>query len=239
MGKLNKISLLFSIFYLSISFNCFLFIEPTSAQETLEKLSQTRYVDPKGYFKITPPLGWRIIEYPEEQRGKVGFITAKDADLRCLARGADFNSFEDLIKFVKDIEKQMGVNTNIQKISFLGRSAVQRNFFFKGVKLLMIDFMEGNIKHNLQYSAPKDKYDKYLAVATMSMNTYQTILHNASAEEIRKHELSQNLRLAQLSFERGNRKLALEFVKQGLEIEPKNSDLLKLKKQIENEGNRP
>ena len=236
MGKFRKLTVLVWIFHLVFGFNSIWCIGSSSAQEISGKLSRTRYVDPKGYFKITPPLGWRIQEYPQDPRGKVAFIGAKNVDLRVLARAADFDSFEGLLKFLKGVEKRTGVNTNIQKISFLGRPAIKRNFVFKALKILYIDLMEGNIKHNLQYCASRGQYDRYLAVATKSMNTYQTILRGASSRDVQKHDLAHNLRLAQIFLKEGQLEVALEFVKAGLKIEPENPHLLKLKKQIESEA---
>ena len=236
MDTFKRLAVVVTVFYLVFGFNSIWCAESNGAEKTREKLPQTRYVDPKGYFKITPPQGWRILKYPKDPRGKVAFIGAKNVDLRVLARAADFDSFEGLLKLVRDIEKRAGINTNIQKISFLGRTAVKRNFVFKGFKLLQIDFMEGNIKHNLQYCAPPGVYDKYLAIATKSMNTYETILRAVSAQDVQKHALAQNLRLARLFFEKGDLNLASEFVREGLKIMPQNADLLKLKRQIEGEG---
>jgi hypothetical protein len=233
MDNLKRLALVIMTFYLVFGFNGFWCTELHGSEKKQEKLSRTRYVDSKGYFKITPPQGWRILKYPKDPRGKVAFIRTNNLDLRVLARAADFDSFEGLLKLVKDIENRIGVNTNIQKISFLGRQAVKRNFVYKDLKLLQIDFMEGNIKHNLQYCAPLGAYDKYLAVATKSMNTYETVLRAISKKDVQKHALAQNLRLARLFLDRGDVNLASEFVKEGLRIEPKNTDLLKLKEQIE------
>ena len=236
MDKFKRLALVFMVFHLGFVFNSIWCIESNGAEKTREKLSGTRYVDPKGYFKITPPRGWRIQKYSQDTRGKVAFIKAKDVDLRALARAADFDTFDGLLKLVKDIERKAGVDTNIREISFLGRPAVKRNFVYKGRKLLQIDFMEGNIKHNLQYCAPLGVYDKYLAVATDSMNTYETVLRAVSAQDIQKHAVAQDLRLAQLWLEKGDLNLALEFVTDGLKIEPKNPDLLKLKRVIESKN---
>ena len=235
MGKLRKLTLLFLIFHLIFGLIGIWCIKSSSAQETSRKLSRTRYVDPKGYFKITPPRGWRIQEYPQDPRGKVAFIRAKNIDLRVLTKAADFDSYQDLLKSVKENEKQFGFNMNIKEVKLLGRATVKRNFIFKGFKILLIDFMEGNIKHNLQYLSKPSSYDKYLAVVMESINTYETVLRGASRQDVQKHAVAQDLRLAQLFFEKGKLETALEYVKEGLTIDPQNTDLLELKKQIEKE----
>jgi len=233
MDKFQRLAVVITVFLLVFGFNNIWCTESNGAENTREKLSRKRYVDPRGFFKISPPQGWRIQKYPQDPRGKVAFIKAKNVDLRALARAADFDSFDGLLKLVKDIERRAGIDTNIRKITFLGRPAVKRNFVYKGLKLLQIDFMEGNIKHNLQYCAPTGVYDKYFAVATKSMNTYETVLRAVSEQDVQKHALAQILRLAQISIKSGDLNLALEFVGEGLKIEPKNPDLLKLKREIE------
>jgi len=206
----------------------------THAQELQDQLS-TLYKDPKGYFMIRPPANWRIQEYSQDSRGKVAFIGPPNTDLRVLAKGSDFDSFDDLLNTIKDIEERIGINTDIQKITFLGRPAVKRNFTARGLKLLAIDFIEGKVTHNLQYTAPEYKYDKYLAVALKSMNTYETILRDVSSQDVKNHTVAQKLRLGQLFLEQGNKDLALVYVKEGLEIDPENPKLLRLKKLIDSE----
>ena len=81
----SVLSLVFAIWY----------AESTVAQEAKAQLSRTRYVDPKGFFKIVPPAGWRIREYPQDPRGKVAFMGPGDVALRVLTNPVDFTSFEN------------------------------------------------------------------------------------------------------------------------------------------------
>ena len=75
MDKFKRLAVVFTVFYLVFGFNSIWCTESNGAEKTREKLSQTRYVNPKGYFKITPPRGWRIVEYSQDPRGKVAFIS--------------------------------------------------------------------------------------------------------------------------------------------------------------------
>ena len=202
------------------------------AQSEAGRLARSRYSDPNGYFKIVPPDGWRIQNYPEDPRGKVAFISPEGIELRVLAKGLDYNSFEEMLDEIKGIEKQIGTNTNIKKITFAGKPAVKRSFTFKGQKILFIDFMIGNTTHNLMYSASPTKFEKYLSLAQESMETYEPTLRGVSPEDVRKHAIAKSLRLSQIFFEQGNYDLALEFIKEGLEVEPNNATLLELKKKI-------
>ena len=201
--------------------------------QTKGQLAAKRYVDPKGYFKIVPPDGWRIQEYPQDPRGKVAFISADDIQLRVLVNAVDFSTAEELVAFCKDVEKRIGTSTNIERITFGARSAVRRTAYWQGQKWYWIDFLVGKVDHNLQYAAPPSKYDKYLPIAMKSIETYEPIIKDVSEKEATNHFVAKKMRLAQLMIENGNLDLALEFVKEGLEASPNDSELLKLKKQIE------
>ena len=220
-----------SITIISLLF-IFQLIGNANAQSKTATLAKSRYSDPNGYFKIVPPDGWRIQKYPQDPRGKVAFISPDDVELRVLAKGLDYNSFEEMLEEIKGIEKKIGTNTNIEKLTFASKPAVKRTFTFKGNKILFIDFMIGNTTHNLMYSASPTKFGKYLSLAQESIDTYEPTLRGVSPEDVKKHAIAKSLRLSQIFFEQGNYNLALEFIKEGLEVESNNANLLELKKKI-------
>jgi hypothetical protein len=90
--------------------------------------------------------------------------------------------------------------------------------------------MIGNATHNLMYAAPPSHFGKYQSVAWDSINTYEPSLRGVSAEDVRRHAIAKSLRLSQVFFEQGNYTLALEFINEGLEVEPTNAALLELKR---------
>ena len=206
-------------------------VESRSAQKT-EQLSKTQYVDPKGYFKIVPPADFRIQEYQQDPRGKVAFLINQNVDLRVLVNSVDFETIEELLRFCKDMENQIQVNTNINVITFYGRQAVERIFELKSKKFYYVDFLVGKVDHNIAYSAPIELYEKYHTVAMKSMETYEPILKILTKEEDIRHTVAKQYRLAQLMIENGNLYLALEYANQGLKLDAKNAELLKLKEQI-------
>lgn len=205
-------------------------------QSKTASLAKNRYSDPSGYFKIVPPDGWRIQKYPQDPRGKVAFIGPNGIQLRVIAKGLGYNSFEEMLEEIKGIEKKIGTNTNIEKIMFSGKPAVKRTFTLKGTKMLFIDFMIGNTTHDLMYSAGSSKkFGKYLSVAQESIDTYEPTLRGVSPEDVKKHALAKSLQLSQIFFEQRNYNLTLEFINEGLEVEPLNAELLELKKKITKE----
>ncbi len=203
----------------------------------VDQLAGKRYSDPKGYFKIVPPAGWRTHEYPQDPRGKVAFLGPKsNIELRVLVNAVDFGTTDALVRFCKDIEKRIGINTNIKRITFGGRPAVERTFRFirfKGLKFYAIDFLVGKVDHNLQYGAPEHLFDKYRPIVLKSMETYEPVLRKLTDDQAIKHAVAKKYRLAQLMMELGNLQLALDYVKEGLEIASKDIKFLKLKQQIE------
>jgi len=200
-----------------------------------KQLSKSRYSDPKGYFKLVPPAGWRIQEFPQDTRGKVAFFAPEsNVDLRVLVNAVDFSTIEELIAFCKDVESRIGTSTNIERITFDGRPAVRRTFQMKGMKLYYIDFLVGKADHNIAYTAAPSAYNKYLPVVMKSIETYTPILHNISDDDIIKHSVAKSLRLAQLMIDSGNFDLAKEFVKEGLAIDPSNKDLISIEDKLKN-----
>lgn len=220
-------------------FTPFFLLNICSAEASDCKLSTKRYVDPKGYFKIVPPAGWSTQEYPQDPRGKVAFIGTGNYELRVLTNSVDFKSFQELLDWCKTdgvakIKSLGAQDIKIEKITFDGRSAVKRTFEFRGQKYLMVDFLVGSIDHNLQFSASSSQYNSALEVAKKSMDTYEPILKNISGKEANKHVVAKKYRLGQLMIQNENYDLALEFVKEGLEISPTDPKLLELKKELEN-----
>jgi len=201
--------------------------------EAAPKLSGKQYADPKGFFKIIPPDGWKVTEYPQDPRGKVVFIGPEaNVELRVLTNAVEITSVDQLVAFCKDVEKRLGFNTNIKKGEYFGRAGVQRSFTIKGIQVVAHDFLVGKVDHNLQFSAPQDKFQKYLPLATKSMETYEPVMKEMTGEDLKQHQVAKKLRLAQLMMEQKNYDMARGFVKEGLEVDPKNTDLLKLDEEL-------
>jgi len=193
-------------------------------------LSPNQYTDPKGYFKIFPPKGWKLQEYPNDPRGKVAFLAPDGkTDLRVLVNSVDFTTIDDLVAFCRSVEKKIGVETNIERFSFDGRKAVRRTFEYRGTKFLYIDFLIGDVDHNIAYSSPKTKYISYLNTIKQSMDTYEPFVMNLSEREGVEHLVAKKKRLAQLMIDVGNYSKAIEFVDEGLEVQPDNEELLALR----------
>jgi hypothetical protein len=202
------------------------------------KLASKQYLDPKGYFRIVPPDGWRVQEYPSDPRGKVAIMGPEgNVDLRVLTNAVDFSTVDELVTYCQGIESRTGLSTNIERIEFGGRPAVKRTFEMKGLKFHAIDFLVGTVDHNLMYGAPAATYPTYLPLAQASMETYEAAARDTTAKDVASHAVAKKLRLAQLMVDQGNFELALMYIQEGLEFSPQDANLLDLKRQIEKKLN--
>jgi len=203
-------------------------------------LADKRYDDPKGYFTVVPPAGWRIQKYPDDVRGKVAFLSPEgNIDLRVLVNAVDFSTIDELLKFCRSTEKRLGVTMKIEKFDFHGRQAVRRSFEIRGQRFLYVDFLIGKVDHNLAYGAPPSKYDLCLPVVLKSMETYEPILKETGDKESLDHLVAKKLRLGRLMLEAGRADLALEYVREGLGLAPENRELLQLKQEIDSRFKKP
>jgi tetratricopeptide (TPR) repeat protein len=210
------------------------------AKTKADKLAAKRYVDPKGFFRIVPPEGWRVQEYPQDLRGKVAFIAPEpNVDLRVLVKAVDFSNTDELVSFCKSVEARTGLSTNIKRAEFYGRPTVKRSFKMEGIKFFTIDFLVGSVYHNIQYGAPPNVYQKYLPLVTKSIETYEAIGRIVSDKELFQYGIAKKFRLAQLMMENGSYDLALDYIKEALEMSPQDTKLLELKKKIESKRGRP
>jgi len=208
-------------------------IAVTVVAAAAQQLANQWYADPKGYFRIVPPAGWRIQEYPGDARGKVAFFGPNEVEQRVLTNAVDFDTVEELVTFCRNTESRLGLDTHIKRVSFDGRPAVERSFEVRGTKFLYIDFLVGRIAHNLAYGAPLVHYEMYLPAAKASMETYMPSSREASAQDATKHAVAKLIRIAQLMLECGNKELALECVREGLALDGANPELLRLKAETE------
>jgi len=217
---------------------CFAAVGWTQSQR--RELADKRYSDPKGYFRVVPPAGWRIQEYPGDVRGKVAFLAPDgNTDLRVLVNAVDFGTIDELLEFCRSTEKRLGVTMKIEKFDFHGRQAVRRSFEIRGQRFLYVDFLIGNVDHNLAYGAPPSEYDQYLPVVMKSMETYEPVLKETGDKESLDHLVAKKLRLGRLMLEAGRVDLALEYVREGLALAPENQELLKLKQEVDSRFKKP
>ena len=212
---------------------------PATFLQTLTSYLERQYNDPKGYFTIVAPEGWRIEEYRQDPRGKIAFYApGEQADLRVLAKAVNISDYDGLMKDVESIEKQLNVTMNIEPFVFNSLQAIKRQFSMpmqgKIAKVLMIDVLVDGISHNLQYSGDPATFDKYYQTAWQSMVTYQPLERAMPPvpQEARKHEAAKWIRLTRIALDAKNREAAEKALSAGLKVDPANKELYLLKKEL-------
>lgn len=204
---------------------------PVSGGESA--LALQPYVDPKGNFKVHPPAGWRVTEYPQDPRGKVAFLAASGAELRCAAQLQDWSGFAGLMASARRVEAKLGLEMHIKKVVWNGMEAVERRFVLQRKKFHFVDFMIGKVQHNLAFSAPMGRYEAEAGVAHLSMLSYEPAAKkDASPKAVKAQRLANKIRLAELWAKNGQYELARQCVRDGLAIDPSNERLLSLRKEI-------
>jgi hypothetical protein len=197
------------------------------------------YVDPKGFFTITPPAGWSLQEYPTDARGKVAFLADEyNVDLRVLAKPVDILNYQWLIRELQDIETELDVTMNIEPILFNGLPAVKRvaTLTAQGItlKFLWIDILIDGISHNIQYGAPPGAFDDYYDTVWQSILTYEPLKPVfSSREDERQYKLSDLITFVAEALDLQAFHAAEDGIKAGLLLDEENEDLLYLQSELE------
>jgi len=198
-----------------------LFSFPTSAQD----IQAHSYVDPQGFFELHPPEGWTVQEYSDDPRGKVAFFGPQKVELRILVSASDFSSAEEFVDAGKEIERNIGIDTNIRIISFVGREAIERTFIYNGTKFYYIDILVGNTYHNLAYGAPPELFDEFSSVALASMATHTPLTNDISDDDVVIFAVAKIKRLREL----GQHQAAATILEDTLVLFPDREELLMLR----------
>lgn len=204
------------------------------------KLAPEVYTDPKGYFKIRPPVDWTIEEYKSDPRGKVNFNWmegGKKAQLKAIGAQNPFVDFDELVQDCKNgmerVRARMGGTFTIETITLFGeKAALIVHSLPMGLHGYQVQFLAAGNYFTLAFSGTdKAIYDKYLPVFKASIETFEALPKATDPAEARKHTLQSKIRLAQLHLQIGRKDWALTAINEGLDIDPKNEELLRLKKE--------
>ncbi len=213
---------------------------PAAEEQASRELADATYEDPKGFFTIDPPADWGVTEYPDDPRGKVAFDTERGrVELRVLVKTIAITDLGDLAEQLEDVERRVGVDTNIEAIVFNDQPAFRRTatLTMQGMtnRLQMVDLLIDGVSHNMQYSAPPARFDEYYDLAWKSMQTYVPLAHESADGEATAHNVAKWLRLATIAIDWGNTDAAKEAVAAGLEADPTNEELLELDRRLKGE----
>lgn len=217
----------------------------TVAEQTasVAELAEKPYIDPEGYFSITPPKGWNTEDYPSDQRGKVAFSSTEGddlVDLRVLVQNTKVTDFQEFVSKLKLNADNLGLQPEWQLLMFSDLPAIRSTMTYSvdGAtrKVMNLRFLDGSIYHDIQFASPPEQFDKYQALVSKVMATHKIVKQSSEGEgsaTAEQHQAAKYLVLAQAAMEIGDKKNAAAFVDEGLKNNPEDKGLLKLRESLD------
>jgi hypothetical protein len=215
-----------------------LFAQQTPSPDNRDlTLSQNVYSDPNGFFKMRPPDGWYINEYPSDTRGKVDFNssnTSSKAQLKIIGQTSPFSNFSGLLTDCRNGAERMrariGGTSSVKEISKFNVKAVEIRFDVPGkFKQLQIQVLLGKNYYMFAFGGPPDQFDRHEKVVLRSIDTFEPLFKESSGSDAVSHIIISKIRTAELYLSIGRKDWALVVVDEGLELDKQNKKLLELK----------
>lgn len=148
-------------------------------------LDDPRYTDPAGRFSVVPPRNWVKLDQPPAGFYNVVFQGPYQMDLSIQVVATNGLTFEQLVRNLRQIERRLSADTHMD-FAYVGpHRAVKRSVQLFRSRVLMLDFITGDLAHHVQFSVPPELYDRYEPVFLRLMQTYAPgrILPAAAAPE--------------------------------------------------------
>ena len=143
------------------------------AADIAEGLGGARYVDPSGYFSLVPPRHWVQVKAPATAFFNVVFQGPLGMDLSIQAVATNGLTFDKLVENVRRVERNLAADTHMD-FAYVGPyRAVKRSVQLFRSKVLLLDFVTGDLAHHVQFSVPPKLYDEYEPVFLRLMQTYE------------------------------------------------------------------
>ena len=136
-------------------------------------LAGPRYVDSSGLFSLVPPRNWVRVKEPVNSFFNVVFQGPYGMDLCIQAVKTNGVDFDRLVANLRRVERSLAADTHMD-FAYVGPCrAVKRSAQLFKTKLLMLDFVTGDLAHHVQFSMPPELYDEYEPVFLRLMQTYE------------------------------------------------------------------
>ncbi|NCA82492.1 MAG: hypothetical protein EOM72_07055 [Opitutae bacterium] len=136
-------------------------------------LGGARYVDPSGRFSVVPPRHWVRVAKPVHSFFNVVFQGPYGMDMSIQAVATNGVTFDKLVENLRRVERGLAADTHMD-FAYVGpHRAVKRSAQLFKTKLLMLDFVTGDLAHHVQFSVPPALYDEYEPVFLRLMQTYE------------------------------------------------------------------
>ena len=136
-------------------------------------LDGPRYTDPQGRFSVVPPRHWVRVEKPANRFFNVVFQGPYEMDLSIQVVATNGLTFEKLVRNLQQIEQRLSADTHMD-FAYVGPyRAVKRSVQLFRSRVLLLDFVTGDLAHHVQFSIPPELYDQYEPVFLRLMQTYE------------------------------------------------------------------
>lgn len=220
-----------------------LFLQSTQAGDKYVNL----YKDKNGYFTVLPPTGWKQEDYPSETiRSKVAFQhpTEKGILIRIISGPTPTPNYtlDDLYQENKEKidtyfrQKFPSGKYDIAKREIEGRQAVVQKNSLPGTEQEVVLFINKGIWYSIAFNADtRSQFEKNYKTFQRFLTNF-TILEAGkkfSEKEIRDGLIAKYKRVAELYEQMGRIEDALDFVKEGMAIDPNNKDLIAIEKRLQ------
>ena len=139
----------------------------------LETVDGKRYVDRGGKFSFAWPTGWRELKKDPGSIFDASLRGPYDMEMHVecwVTNGMDYGK---LVQRLREIDRNMAANSHIDAAKVGRVKAVKRSVQLYQNKILMLDFLTGNLEHHVQFVIPTAMYDEYEPVFLKLMQTYE------------------------------------------------------------------
>ena len=146
---------------------------PGDAADLAAGMDDPRYVDPAGLFRFVPPRNWVKAANPANGFYNAVFQGPYGMDLSIQVVATPGETFADLIEKLRKIERNLSADTHLD-FAYVGphRAAKRSAQLFRN-RVLLLDFLTGDLSHHVQFSAPPELYDQYEPLILRLMQTYE------------------------------------------------------------------
>lgn len=143
------------------------------AADILRGLDDPRYQDPSGWFSVVPPRHWVKVDKPVKDFYNVVFQGPYGMDMAIRVTVTNNASLEKLAQELRRIERRLSADTHMD-ITYIGPyQAIKRSPQLFRHRILILDFLTGDLAHHVQFSIPPELYEEYEPVFLKLMQTYQ------------------------------------------------------------------
>lgn len=143
------------------------------AADVAAGMDDPRYVDPSGLFSLVPPRHWARSETSGAGFYNAVFQGPYGMDLSIQVVATPGQTFDQLIDKLRKVERNLSADTHMD-FAYVGPyRAVKRSAQLFRNRVLLLDFLTGDLSHHVQFSASPELYDQYEPLILRLMQTYE------------------------------------------------------------------